>query len=400
MTTLTSTSATTEVHPFHLAVPEADLDDLRERLARTRWPEAETVDDTSQGPRLAKVQSLVRHWATDYDWRATEALLNGLGQHTTVLDGLEVHFLHVRSPHPQAVPLLMTHGWPGSVLEFRHAIGPLTDPVAHGGDAADAFHLVIPSLPGFGFSARPTTTGWGVQRTARAWIALMHRLGYDRWFAQGGDIGAAVTEQMAAITADPASSTPTGLAGMHLNMAMFTPTPEEQAQATPEEQQMLAEAGYYWQHLSGYAQVQSTRPQTIGYSLTDSPVGLAAWLYAMFQDVGGARGDAEAVFSLDEVLDDVMLYWLPGTGASAARMYWEMAREQWSPPATVETPVTLPTGLSIMPGEYVRTSRRWAGRRYTDLRLFSEVARGGHFALLEQPEPLVEDVRATVRGLR
>lgn len=399
MTTTTSTGTDTEVRPFHLAVPETELDALRQRLATTRWPEAETADDTSQGPRLAKVQALVRHWTTAYDWRATEALLNGYGQHTTVLDGLEVHFLHVRSPHPDAVPLLMTHGWPGSVLEFREVIGPLTDPVAHGGEAGDAFDLVIPSLPGFGFSARPATTGWGVERTARAWIELMHRLGHDRWFAQGGDIGAAVTEQMAALTADPATA-PTGLAGMHLNMAMFTPTPEEQAQATPEEQVMLAEAGYYWQHLSGYAQVQSTRPQTIGYSLTDSPVGLAAWLYAMFQDVGGARGDAEAAFSLDHMIDDVMLYWLPATGASAARMYWEMTQEQWSPPATVEAPVALPTGISIMPGEYVRKSERWVRRRYTDLRLFSEVARGGHFAALEQPELLVEDIRATFRTLR
>ena len=216
-----------EVSPFHLAVPEAELDALRQRLALTRWPDQETVDDTSQGPRLAKIQALVQHWANDYDWRPTEALLNNLGQHTTTIDGLDVHFLHVRSPEPGAVPMLMTHGWPGSVLEFRHVIGPLTDPVGHGGNAGDAFELVVPSLPGFGFSGRPTAAGWGIERTARAWMTLMGRLGYSRWFAQGGDIGAAVTEQMAVLTADPANGLDTGLAGMHLNMAMFTPTPEE-----------------------------------------------------------------------------------------------------------------------------------------------------------------------------
>jgi epoxide hydrolase len=224
----------------------------------------------------------------------------------------------------------------------------------------------------------------------------MERLGYARWFAQGGDIGAAVTEQMAALSA----TTPTGLAGIHLNMAMFSPTAEEQEQATPEEQEMLAEAGYYWRELSGYAQEQSTRPQTIGYSLADSPVGLAAWLYAMFQDVGGARGDAETVFTLDEMLDDIMLYWLPNTGASAARIYWEMTQSRWSPPASIESPpITLPTGITIMPSEYVRKSRRWAERRYTDLVHFNQAAHGGHFAALEQPDLLVEEIRTTFRGL-
>ncbi|WP_181436637.1 MULTISPECIES: epoxide hydrolase family protein [unclassified Curtobacterium] len=390
---------TTTVTPFTLDVPQADLDDLRRRLLATRWPERETVEDTSQGPRLEKVQALVDHWATAYDWRRTEGLLNSWGQHTTTIDGLEVHFLHVRSAVPGARPLLLTHGWPGSVLEFRHAIGPLTDPVAHGGTPEDAFHLVIPSLPGFGFSGKPTTTGWDLARTARAWAALMVRLGYEDWFAQGGDLGATVTAELAALQA----SEDIGLAGIHLNMALFQPTDDEARNATSEEQSMLREGGYYWQVLSAYSQQMSTRPQTIGYALTDSPVGLAAWIYAMFQDVGGSHdehGDVEALFTLDEVIDDVMLYWLPNSAASAARMYWESARTGWVSPGTIEEPLTVPVGLSIMPGEYVRRSRRWAERRYADLVHFNEVARGGHFALLEQPELLVADIRATFRRLR
>lgn len=389
-------TSSTAITPFQLDVPQPELDDLRQRLLATRWPDRETVGDTSQGPTLEKIQSLVEHWATTYDWRRTEALLNGWGQHTTIIDGLDIHFLHVRSAVPGARPLLLTHGWPGSVLEFRHAIGPLTDPEAHGGSAEDAFDVIIPSLPGFGFSGRPTETGWNARRTARAWAVLMERLGYTRWFAQGGDLGASVTAELATLQ----SVEDVGLAGIHLNMALFMPTDEEAQAATPEEQLMLQEGGYYWQVLSAYSQEMSTRPQTIGYSLTDSPVGLASWIYAMFQDVGGSHdehGDAERIFSLDEIIDDIMLYWLPRTAASAARMYWEAAPTGWSNPGTIDEPLTLPTGLSIMPGEYVRRSRRWAERRYTNLVHFSEVARGGHFALLEQPELLVDDIRATFR---
>lgn len=391
--------SSTAITPFTLAIPQSELDDLRSRLLATRWPDRETVADTSQGPRLDKMQALVRHWATSYDWRRTEALLNGWGQFTTEIDGLEVHFVHVRSKVPGARALLLTHGWPGSVLEFRHAVGPLTDPEAHGGRAEDAFDVIMPSLPGFGFSGKPTETGWNLRRTAEAWAVLMDRLGYSRWFAQGGDLGATVTAELAALE----SSRGIGLAGIHLNMALFMPTDEEVRDATPEEQLMLREGGYYWHTLSAYSQQMATRPQTIGYSLTDSPVGLAAWIYAMFQDVGGSHhehGDAEALFSLDEMIDDVMLYWLPGTGASAARMYWESGRGGWSSPGTIEAPLTVPVGLSVMPGEYVRRSRRWAERRYTRLVHFSEVARGGHFALVEQPELLVDDIRQTFRSLR
>jgi pimeloyl-ACP methyl ester carboxylesterase len=385
------------ITPFRLDVPEADLDDLRLRLRATRWPERETVDDTSQGPQLARMRRLVDRWIDGYDWRRTEALLDGWGQHTTEIDGLSIHFLHVRSPEPGARPLILTHGWPGSVLEFRHAIGPLTDPVAHGGSAEDAFHVVIPSLPGFGFSGKPTGTGWDAARTARAWAELMRRLGYDAWYAQGGDLGATVTSELAVLEAAEG----VGLRAIHLNMATFMPTDDEMRDATEEERRMMAETGHYFQQLSGYSQMMSTRPQTVGYALQDSPVGLAAWIYAMFQDVGGSHdehGDAEALFPLDEMIDDVMLYWLPGTAASSARFYWESARAGWATPGTVEQPITIPTGLSVMPGEYVRRSRRWAERRYADLVLFSEVERGGHFALLEQPGPLVADIRATFRG--
>lgn len=394
-----SGEAADAVRPFVLDVPQADLDDLRHRLLRTRWPDRETVADTTQGPQLERVQRLVAHWSGAYDWRRAEALLNGWGQFTTRIDGLDVHFVHVRSRVPGARPLLLTHGWPGSVLEFRHAVGPLTDPEAHGGDPADAFDVVIPSLPGFGFSGHPTAPGWNLQRTARAWSVLMRRLGYTRWFAQGGDLGASVTAELAALH----QRNDIGLAGIHLNMALFSPTDDEAAAADPAEQAMLREGGYYWQTLSAYSQQMSTRPQTIGYSLTDSPVGLASWIYAMFQDVGGshdAHGDVEALFSLDEVLDDVMLYWLPNAAASAARMYWEMNQVGWANAGTLEEPLTVPTGLSVMPGEYVRRSRRWAERRYTDLVHFSEVADGGHFALLEQPELLVADIRSTFRTLR
>jgi pimeloyl-ACP methyl ester carboxylesterase len=384
------------ITPFTLDIPQGDLDDLRQRLLNTRWPDRETVADTSQGPKLDKIRALIEHWSTSYDWRKTEELLNGWEQHTTSIDGLDIHFLHIRSAVAGARPLLLTHGWPGSVLEFRHAIGPLTDPEAHGGTAADAFHLVIPSLPGFGFSGRPTETGWNLHRTAKAWSVLMDRLGYTRWFAQGGDLGASVTAELAALQA----AENIGLAGIHLNMALFMPTDDEARNASAEEQVMLQESGYYWQVLSAYSQEMSTRPQTIGYSLTDSPVGLASWIYAMFQDVGGSHdqhGDAEKIFTLDEMIDDIMLYWLPNSAASAARMYWETSRVGWASPGTIEHPLTLPVGLSVMPGEYVRRSRRWAEKRYTNLIHFNEVARGGHFALLEQPELLVADIRATFR---
>lgn len=380
------------IEPFHLAVPQAELDDLRARLARTRWPDRETVDDTSQGPPLAKVRALCDHWRDGYDWRRCEALLNGLGQHRTSIDGLGIHFLHVRSPEPDALPLVMTHGWPGSVLEFRDVIGPLTDPAAHGGDPRDAFHLVIPSLPGFGFSDKPAATGWGLDRIADAWVALMGRLGYSRWGAQGGDWGAGVTTVLG-YKASP------GLVSIHLNMAMFQPTDDERANATPEEQAMLDAARRYDEQFSGYYKLQNSRPQSIGFSLADSPAGLAAWIYALFQDVSDSGSNPESVFTADGMLDDIMLYWLPNTGASSARLYWE-AMQAMKAGGMPQMPMQTPAGISMFPGEQIRLSRRWAERRFAKLVHFNELERGGHFAAMEQPVAFADEVRATFQLLR
>jgi pimeloyl-ACP methyl ester carboxylesterase len=379
------------IEPFVLQVPQADLDDLRRRLTNTRWPDAETAP-ARQGPPLAKIRALVDRWADGYDWRRCEALLNGLGQHRTVIDGLGVHFLHIRSPEPDALPLLLTHGWPGSVLEFRDVIGPLTDPVAHGGKASDAFHLVIPSLPGFGFSDKPTAPGWNLSRVAAAWVTLMQRLGYARWVAQGGDWGAMVTTMLGYMQ-------PKDLVGIHLNMVMYQPTEQERADADPHEQKMLADIGRYADQFSGYYKLQNTRPQSVAFSLADSPVGLAAWIYALFQDVSDSGGEPERVFELDAMLDDIMLYWLPNTGPSSIRLYWEAAQQMKSggmPSASMPTP----TGISMFPGEQMRLSRRWAEARFANLVHFSEPDRGGHFAAMENPVAFTQDVRATFAGLR
>ncbi|WP_432543510.1 epoxide hydrolase family protein [Kineococcus sp. SYSU DK002] len=375
------------VTPYPVHVPEADLRDLADRLARTRWPEAETAP--GQGPALHRLRALVEHWADGYDWRRCERDLNSWGSSRTVVDGLGIHFLHVRSAEPGARPLLLCHGWPGSVLEFRHLIGPLTDPVAHGGRAEDAFHVVIPSMPGFGFSGKPTSTGWGVPRIAGAWITLMHRLGYRNWFAQGGDWGAAVVD---AIGRRPGS----GCLAVHFNFPMVFPTPQELAEATPEEARMAARAQRYATELDAYAKEQATRPQTIGYALADSPVALAAWIYTLFEDVTDHDGSPEDVVDRDEILDDVMMYWLPGSGASAARLYWEARQDPGPPPAG---PGPTPAGFSVFPGEAVQASRRWVERRYATVLRYARLERGGHFAALEQPGLLVEEVRATFRGI-
>lgn len=382
----------TTIHPFTLAVPDADLADLQDRLCLTRWPDAETVADTSQGPQLSKLRALVARWRGGYDWRRCEAMLNGWGQYQTEIDGLVVHFLHVRSPEQHAVPLLMTHGWPGSVLEFRDLIGPLTDPVAHGGQATDAFHLVIPSLPGFGFSGKPVASGWNVDRIADAWIALMTRLGYSRWAAQGGDWGGAVTTSIG-------YKAPSALLGIHLNMFMFQPTAQERAEATPHEQAMLDDAERYDQQFSGYFKVQGTRPQSVGFGLADSPVGLAAWIYALFQDVSDSGADVESAFALDAVIDDIMMYWLPNTGASSARLYWE-AMQSMRHGGGAGATMSVPAGISMFPGEQIRLSRRWAEQRFAKLMHFNELERGGHFAAMEQPALLVDEIRATFRHLR
>ncbi|MCC8913219.1 MULTISPECIES: epoxide hydrolase family protein [Xanthomonas] len=378
--------------PFRINIAQAELDDLNQRLWHTRWPSPETVSDHSQGPQSARIRRLVERWRTGYDWRATERLLNGWNSSRTAIDGLDIHFLHVRSPEPGALPLLLTHGWPGSILEFRDVIGPLTDPVAYGGKASDAFHLVIPSLPGFGFSGKPTSRGWGVGRTAAAWVELMRRLGYgERWTAQGGDWGSAITTALGFMQ-------PPGLVGIHLNTVMFDPSAEEIANATPAEQRMLDDAKRYQREFSGYMHLQSTRPQSVGFSLADSPAGIAAWIYALFQDVSQSGGEPENVIALDHRIDDIMLYWLPNAGPSSVRFYWEAAQEAGT--AMPMHPMPTPTGISMFPGEQVRISRRWAERRFADLRFFAEAERGGHFAAMENPPAFVDHLRDTFQSLR
>ncbi|MGA2835268.1 MAG: epoxide hydrolase family protein [Acidimicrobiales bacterium] len=380
-----------DIRPFRVDVPDAELADLRDRLRRTRWPEEETVADWSQGMPLAYTRELCRYWAEEYDWRASEERLNAHPQFVTAIDGLDIHFVHARSSHPGALPLLITHGWPGSVVEFAKVIGPLTDPVAHGGDADDAFHVVCPSLPGFGFSGKPTVTGWGVGHTAAAWAALMARLGYERYGAQGGDWGSAVTSQLGRLAPDH-------LAGIHLNMPVVPPSSLTLEDLTDTESAALASMADYQKWESGYSKQQSTRPQTVGYGLVDSPAGQCAWVVEKFWAWTDCDGHPENVLGRDELLDNVMLYWLPGTGASSARMYWESfegSLEQGGG-ATVD----VPTGCSIFPKEIVRISRRWAESRFTDIRYWNELDKGGHFAAFEQPEAFVDEIRSFFRLVR
>jgi pimeloyl-ACP methyl ester carboxylesterase len=375
------------IEPFRIAASDAALDDLRRRLRATRWPERETVDDWSQGIPLAYVQDVCAYWAEKYDWRAREARLNRFEQFRTELDGLGIHLVHVRSPHANALPLVITHGWPGSIVEFQKVIEPLTNPTAHGGDARDAFHVVCPSLPGYGFSDKPARKGWTTQRIAKAWAALMERLGYPRYVAQGGDWGAMVTTWIG-------SEDPTHCAGIHLNMPIAPPDPATLNDLTDKEKSALAGMQHYNEWDSGYSKQQSTRPQTVGYGLVDSPAGQAAWILEKFWAWTDCNGHPENVLGRDELLDNVMLYWLPGTGASSARLYWESFR------TLSLDPVRVPVGCSIFPKEIFRTSRRWAEKRFEKLVYFNELEKGGHFAAFEQPEAYVREVRSCFRQLR
>jgi epoxide hydrolase len=378
------------VTPFRLDVPEADLVDLRERLARARWPEPETVGDWSQGVPLSYLRELCEYWAMRYDWRATEARLNAFPQFHTEIDGLGIHFLHVRSPHPDALPLVLTHGWPGSVVEFLKVIGPLTDPP----NTADAFHVVCPSLPGYGFSDKPGRRGWGVERIAAAWSELMARLGYTRYGAQGGDWGTSITTWMA-------KQDPQALAGIHLTPPLAAPDPDTFDELTDAEQAAIADMARAQDWEDGYSLEQSTRPQTIGYGLVDSPVLLAAWIVEKFRSWTDCDGHLENVLSRDELLDNLMLYWLPGTGASAARLYWESFKQIQRTFAVGTTDVIdVPTGCSIFPRENPRPSQRWAEKRFVDIRHWNELDRGGHFAAFEQPELFVAELRAFFRLVR
>jgi len=380
------------VLPFRIAIDEAVLADLRNRLQHTRWPEAEPVDDWRQGVPRAWLQALCRYWADGYDWRAREALLNRFAQFTTAIDGLDIHFIHQRSPHADAMPLLLTHGWPGSVVEFQQVIAPLTDPTAHGGIAADAFHVVCPSLPGFGFSAKPATTGWGVERIAAAWATLMERLGYARYGAQGGDWGSAVTSALGAH--DPAHC-----AGIHVTLAMGSrPAVGDQpgAEPTPDEGQALQRAKFYRDWDSGYSKQQATRPQTLGYGLTDSPVGQAAWILEKFWAWTDHDGDPLNLLGRDALLDNVMLYWVTASAASSARLYWE----SFGAGRRAARPVTIPTGVAVYPKEIVPPVRRWMAASHTDIRHWRVMPRGGHFAAFEQPKLFVDDLRDYFSGLR
>ena len=380
-----------QIKPFELAIPEAALEDLRRRLTATRWPDSETPDDWSQGIPLAYVQEVCQYWAHGYDWRRCESLLNGMHQFQTEIDGLDFHFLHVRSPHADALPLLISHGWPGSVLEFRHVIGPLTYPTAHGGAAEDAFHVIAPSLPGYGFSGKPVAPGWSVQRIAGAWEQLMARLGYDRYVAQGGDWGSAITRQLGV---NASAQNGAGCQAIHLNMVTERPDPETMDDLTGFERTALAAAKHYVDWDSGYSKQQSTRPQTLGYGLADSPSGQAAWILEKFWAWTDCGGHPENAVSRDDLLDNIMLYWLPGTAASSARLYWESFGRRST------DNVTIPVGCSLCPKDIFAASRRWAEKQFHNIIHWNELDKGGHFAALEQPGLFVEELRTCFRALR
>jgi epoxide hydrolase len=379
---------------FRIEVAETELEDLRARLRGARWPERETVADWSQGVPLDYLRELCRYWADAYDWRATEARLNALPQFRATIDGLGIHVLHVRSPHAGALPLVITHGWPGSIVEFLDAIGPLTDPPAHGGDASDAFHVVCPSLPGYGFSDKPAQPGWGIERIAAAWTALMSQLGYERYGAQGSDWGTSISATIAKL--DPAH-----VAGIHLTPPLAPPDPETLDDPTERERAALASLEHSAEWDSGYSREHATRPQTIGYALVDSPVALCAWIVEKFWAWTDCNGHPENALTRDQLLDNLMLYWLPRTGASSARLYWESIAQvnRWIS-GVVDDTIDVPTGCSIFPKELQRPSRRWAERRFVDIRHWNELARGGHFAAFEQPELFVDEVRAFFRLVR
>lgn len=382
------------IKPFHLAVDDEVLSDLSDRLARTRWPEREPVDDWSQGVPLSYLHELCEYWRSSYDWRVREARLNRFPQFRAPVAGggdeaLDIHFLHVRSPEGNAIPLVLTHGWPGSTVEFMEVIGPLTDPVAHGGHADDAFDVVVPSLPGFGFSDKPTRTGWGASRIATAWDELMVQLGYDRYVAQGGDWGSLITTLIGAQNLGHC-------AGIHVNMPIAAPGPDQLADLTDEERGFIARFQSYGAHESGYSKQQSTRPQTLGYALADSPCGQAAWILEKFfawTDNGGMPEDA---VSRDDLLDNVMFYWLNNAAASSARLYWESFADFTPGQLTV----SIPAGISQFKSEIIGVSRRWADNTYTDIRHWSQPDRGGHFAAFEEPGLFVDEMRACFRHVR
>jgi len=383
-----------EVTPFRIETSPDELDDLRARLHRTRWPEKETVGDWSQGVPLGYLRELCQYWEQKYEWAPRQRRLNAFPQFRTPIDGLGIHFVHVRSPHPEALPLVMTHGWPGSVAEFAKVIWQLADPVAYGSGPDDAFHVVCPSLPGYGFSDKPAAPGWGVERIAAAWTVLMERLGYPRFAAQGSDWGTSVSTCIG-------KQAPDKVVGLHLVPPLAPPDPATFDNLTSQERSALESLRRSAAADAGYSTEHGTRPQTIGYALVDSPAALCAWIVEKFWAWTDHDGDLETVVGRDELLDNLMLYWLTGSGASSARLYWESIRQvnQWISGDMTDT-VSVPVGCSVFPKELQRPSRRWAERRFTDIRYWSEPARGGHFAALEQPALFVEEVRGCFRALR
>src|SRR6266542_1926297 len=393
----------TAIRPFRIEVPEEELAELRRRIAATRWPSRELVADRSQGVQLATMQELARYWATDYDWRACEAKLNALPQFTTEIDGVDIHFIHVKSPHADALPLIMTHGWPGSVIELLETVGPLTDPTAHGGRAEDAFDLVLPSIPGYGFSAEPTELGWGPGRLAQAWAELMQRLGYTRYVAQGGDVGSQVTDAMG-------RQAPDGLIGIHTNLLTPALGKAEALSGSPpseEERAALDQLATFGATGNGYFVEQATRPQTIGYALLDSPVAMAAWMIDHDTDayykISGTfvGGRTSGNLTRNNIIDNITLYWLTGTGASAARSYWE-AYGPDAPGAGQALPsdVRIPVAFTTFPGEIWRTPRSWVEKSYSNVVYFNEVDKGGHFAAWEEPELFSEELRGAFGSVR
>jgi len=403
--TLSSTPAAAEnndtaIRPFRVNIPEKELVELRKRIAAARWPSKELVGDRSQGVQLATLKALAHYWATDYDWRKAEAKLNSYPQFVTKIDGVDIHFIHVKSKHPNALPMIITHGWPGSVIELLDVIDPLTNPTAHGGSAADAFDVVIPSLPGYGFSGVPAELGWESGRIARAWAVLMERLGYTRYVAQGGDVGAAVTDAMG-------RQGPKGLIGIHLNLLAGAPAIADRLPAKSEQERAAHKALATFKATGfGYFLEQSTRPQTIGYSLLDSPVGLAAWLLDHDTDsyykISRAFIDGKPVGNLtrERILDNITLYWLTGTGASAARWYWELGQFLAAIGGTAPPPVTVPVGFTTFPGEIFAAPRSWIEVAYPGVAYFNEVDRGGHFAAWEEPALFASELRAAFKPLR
>jgi pimeloyl-ACP methyl ester carboxylesterase len=402
MSVATTTSVENAVRPLRIEVPEGEIDELRRRIAATRWPSRELVSDRSQGVQLAALQALAHYWTTEYDWRRCEARLNALPQFKTKIDGLGIHFIQVESAHRDALPLIMTHGWPGSVIELLETIGPLTDPTAHRGRADDAFHLVLPSIPGYGFSDEPTELGWGPIRIGQAWDELMRRLGYTRYVAQGGDVGSQVTDAMGRLGLD-------GLIGIHTNLLTPALGDAEALSAsppTPDERAALDQLAAFRATGVGYFIEQATRPETIGYALLDSPIALAAWMIDHDTDaylkIASAFVDGQPSGNLtrEHIVDNITLYWLTRTGASAARSYWEEGAENARAVGQAPKSVKIPTGFTSFPGEIWRTPRSWVERAYPNTIYYNEVDKGGHFAAWEEPELFAEEIRAAFRPLR